>query len=71
MVNDSNLIVVKTKQQQQLDLGDRIEKVQALIDEISQEIDAIKAWGEVAPEGCGLQKTFSRITRAPYSRSHQ
>ena len=46
--------MVKTKQQQQLDLADRIEKVQALIEEISQEIETIKANAAVAPEACGI-----------------
>ncbi|MGV2829791.1 hypothetical protein [Myxosarcina sp. GI1(2024)] len=46
--------MVKTKQQQQLDLADRIEKVQALIDEISQEIETIKANAAVAAEACGI-----------------
>ena len=46
--------MVKTKQQQQLDLADRIEKIQALIDEISKEIDVIKASAAVAPEACGI-----------------
>ncbi len=48
-----NLIVVKTKQQQ-LDLADRIEKVQALIDEIQLEIDELKANSPVAPEDCWI-----------------
>ena len=46
--------MVKTKQQQQLDLADRIEKVQALIEEISQEIETIKANAAVAPEACSI-----------------
>lgn len=46
--------MVKTKQQQQLDLADRIKKVQALIEAISQEIEAIKANAAVAPEACGI-----------------
>jgi hypothetical protein len=46
--------VVKTKQQQQLDLADRIEKVQALIDEISREIESIQANSPVAPPACSL-----------------
>ncbi len=46
--------MVKTKQQQQLDLADRIEKVQALIDEISREIDEIQANSPVAPSACGI-----------------
>ena len=46
--------MVKTKQQQQLDLADRIEKVQALIDEISREIDSIKAHSPIAPPACGI-----------------
>ena len=46
--------MVKTKQQQQLDLADRIEKVQALIDEISREIDTIKANSPIAPPACGI-----------------
>ncbi len=44
----------KTKQQQQLDLADRIEKVQALIDEISREIESIQANSSVAPPNCGI-----------------
>ncbi len=46
--------MVTTKQQQQLDLADRIEKVQALIEEISREIDTIKANSPVAPPACGI-----------------
>ncbi len=46
--------MVTTKQQQQLDLADRIEKVQALIDEISREIDTIKANSPIAPPACGI-----------------
>lgn len=46
--------MVKTKQQQQLDLADRIEKVQALIDEISREIESISANSPVAPPNCGI-----------------
>ena len=46
--------MVKTKQQQQLDLADRIEKVQALIEEISREIDTIKAHSPIAPPACGI-----------------
>ncbi len=46
--------MVTTKQQQQLDLADRIGKVQALIDEFSREIDTIKANSAVAPLTCGI-----------------
>ncbi len=46
--------MVKTKQQQQLDLADRIEKVPALIDEISREIETIQANFPVAPPTCGM-----------------
>ncbi len=46
--------MVTTKQQQQLDLADRIEKVQALIEEISREIDIIKANSPIAPPACGI-----------------
>ena len=46
--------MVTTKQQQQLDLADRIEKVQALIEEISREIDSIKAHSPIAPPACGI-----------------
>jgi hypothetical protein len=46
--------VVKTKQQQQLDLADRIEKVIALIDEISREIESIQVNSLVAPPACSL-----------------
>ena len=46
--------MVTTKQQQQLDLADRIGKVQALIDEISREIEAIKSNAPVAPPTCGI-----------------
>ena len=46
--------MVTTKQQQQLDLVDRIEKVQALIEEISREIDTIKAHSPIAPPACGI-----------------
>lgn len=46
--------MVKTKQQQQLDLADRIEKVQTLIEEIKREIDTIKALSPVAPPTCGI-----------------
>jgi len=46
--------MVTTKQQQQLDLADRIDKVQALIDEISREIDSIKANFPIAPPACGI-----------------
>ena len=46
--------MVTTKQQQQLDLADRIEKVQALIDELSREIDSIKANSPIAPPACGI-----------------
>ena len=46
--------MVTTKQQQQLDLADRIEKVQALISEISREIDSIKAHSPIAPPACGI-----------------
>ncbi len=46
--------MVTTKQQQQLDLADRIDKVQALIDEISREIDTIKAHSPIAPPACGI-----------------
>ena len=46
--------MVKTKQQQQLDLADRIEKVIALIDEISREIENIQANYPVAPSSCGI-----------------
>ncbi len=46
--------MVTTKQQQQLDLADRIGKVQALIEELSREIEAIKANSPVAPPTCGI-----------------
>jgi hypothetical protein len=46
--------VVTTKQQQQLDLADRIGKVQVLIDDISREIEGIKANCSVAPDACSL-----------------
>ena len=46
--------MVTTRQQQQLNLADRIKKVQALIDEISQEIDSIKANFPIAPPACGI-----------------
>ena len=46
--------MVKTKQQQQLDLADRIEKVQALIEKILREIESIKANSPVAPPNCGI-----------------
>lgn len=46
--------MVKTKQQQQLDLADRIEKVQVLIDEINRKIDSIQANSLVAPPACSL-----------------
>jgi hypothetical protein len=46
--------VPKTKQQQQLDLADRIEKVIALIEEIKREIDTIKANEPVAPKACAI-----------------
>ena len=46
--------MVTTKQQQQLDLADRIGKVQALIDDISREIEEIKANLTVAPSACGI-----------------
>ncbi len=46
--------MVTTKQQQQLDLADRIEKVIALIEEISREIDSIKAHSSIAPPACGI-----------------
>ena len=46
--------MVKTKQQQQLDLADRIEKVIALIDEISREIESIQVNSPVAPPACSL-----------------
>ncbi len=46
--------MVTTKQQQQLDLADRIGKVQALIDDISREIEEIKAKSPVAPPTCGI-----------------
>ncbi len=46
--------MVKTKQQQQLDLADRIERVQALIDELSREIEEIQAHSPVAPSACGI-----------------
>mgnify|MGYP001420209269 CR=1 FL=1 len=46
--------MVKTKQQQQLDLADRIEKVIALIDEINGEIENIQANYPVAPPSCGI-----------------
>ena len=46
--------MVKTKQQQQLDLADRIEKVQALIENILREIESIKANSPVAPSDCGI-----------------
>ena len=46
--------MVKTKQQQQLDLADRIEKVIALIDEINREIESISANSPVAPRIVGL-----------------
>ena len=40
--------MVKNKQQQQLDLADRIAQVQGLIDEINGEIDSIQANSPVA-----------------------
>ncbi len=46
--------MVKTKQQQQLDLAERIEKVQTLIAEISREIEEIQANSLVAPPACSL-----------------
>ena len=46
--------MVKTKQQQQLDLADRIEKVIALIDEINREIESIQVNSPVAPSACSL-----------------
>ncbi len=46
--------MVTSKQQQQLDLADRIGKLQALIDEISREIEDIKANCPVAPSTCGI-----------------
>ncbi len=46
--------MVKTKQQQQLDLANRIEKVQALIENILKEIESIKANSPVAPSNCGI-----------------
>jgi hypothetical protein len=46
--------VVITKQQQQLDLADRIKKVQVLIDEILRKIDSIQANSSVAPPACSL-----------------
>ncbi len=46
--------MVTSKQQQQLDLADRIGKVQALIDDISREIEEIKAKSPVAPPTCGI-----------------
>ena len=45
--------MVKT-QQQQLDLANRIAQVQALIDEISIEIEKIQANSPVAPPTCSL-----------------
>ena len=46
--------MVKTKQQQQLDLADSIEKVQALIENILREIESIKANSPVAPSNCRI-----------------
>lgn len=46
--------MVKTKQQQQLDLADRIEKVITLIDEINREIESIQVNSPVAPPACSL-----------------
>lgn len=46
--------MVKTKQQQQLDLADRLEKVIALIDEINREIESIQVNSPVAPPACSL-----------------
>jgi len=46
--------VVKTKQQQQLDLADGIEKVIALIENILREIESIQANSPVAPSDCGI-----------------
>ena len=46
--------MVKTKQQQQLDLANRIEKVQALIENILKEIESIKANSPGAPSNCGI-----------------
>ena len=46
--------MVKTKQQQQLDLADRLEKVIALIDEINGEIESIQVNSPVAPPACSL-----------------
>jgi hypothetical protein len=46
--------VVKTQQQQRLDLASRLEKVQALIEEISLEIDELQANSPVAPNDCWI-----------------
>ena len=46
--------MVKTKQQQQLDLADRVEKLQSLIDEIQLEIDELKTNSSVAPDDCWI-----------------
>lgn len=46
--------MVKTKQQQQLDLASRLAKIQALIESISSEIETVKANSPVAPEACHL-----------------
>lgn len=46
--------MVKTQQQQRLDLASRLEKVQALIEEISLEIDELQANSPVAPNDCWI-----------------
>lgn len=46
--------MVKTQQQQQLDLADRVAKVQSLIDEISREIENIQENSPVALPTCSI-----------------
>ncbi len=58
--------MVTTKQQQQLDLADRLEKVQALIDEISREIDAIQTNSTVAPPTCGIVRFRAKGSGGAY-----
>ena len=52
--------MVKTKQQQRLDLADRLEKVIALIDEINREIESIQVNSSVAPPACSLVRFRAR-----------
>ena len=58
--------MVTTKQQQQLDLADRIGKVIALIDDISQEIEDIKANLTVAPPHCGIVRFRAKGSGGAY-----